>query len=234
MPPEEKNRTAIPPKTLHNLARARTFAPDGTPLHPRRVGAGDSLPVLEAFQEFITLERERARSRLRITLLCLGLILLVVLAGSALVGAIVFRHIGSLQKGLQQVEAGTAQSVAETRNNLSEVASQSLALRTAIEQQTATLRDVRSEFNARNNAQQDDLTAIKTQLCAVVAENLLLKKDLTKIQNSAAQPAPVEDVSSILQKIDGLPARSNAPETLELQIRPSATGPSIAWKIPLP
>jgi len=247
----------LPPKIVrrHEGSRLPTQDPGngavGMPLAGGLAKNGESLPVLEAFQNF--LDQERQKTRKRIMAVSIVFLILIAVAGGAAVAAGLLLA-GQMKKDVQgmqdQVTAvrTEAQKVqADMQNALVAFTAKTDELR---EEMTKAQTSEDSELTAKLSAYSDELAKLSATLQAVEEENSLLKGDVVSLKTGF--PAFSNDIRRVIQ--DLLQARQHvapiavpvaavakpankAPavcQDLDLAITPANTGRTVPWCIPIP
>lgn len=134
-------------------------------------GGPGSLPVLEAFQEFLDEERKVMRRRFNAMAFFLCLVLACVAAGSIALGFQKFRRITGRIDGLDgrlaTSESEGEQMAVATRTILSEVSETTRGLRNDLTRETSALADIKSDVVAKlqdYNGEMDKVRAMLTDV----------------------------------------------------------------------
>jgi len=191
-------------------------------------GRPGTLPVLEAFQEFLDAERERVRERMRILTAFVSLILLCVVGGSILVGSFFFRKIKENMETFRT----------ESRTALTQLAVKTEKIRDEMEEEIRmeqeTMLKTRSDIKKHANNYDNELEALKEVFSTLEHENKSLKKDISAMRSE--WPALSRSVEALLSEIERLHALN--PEypvdTFMMPIiRPGKTRATM-WRLPIP
>ena len=133
----------MPPQVLKQQVRSLAASQD---LNSLRDGAalqafGNRLPVLQAFQEFLDIERRKARRRLAATALgFLGILLAVLIAG----GTFFYRFVGRVDRDVRQLE----QALAAARDETGALRGDSAAMQRALDEARTALAAVQQQLAA--------------------------------------------------------------------------------------
>lgn len=150
----------LPPQVLKKQVRDLAASQD---LQSLRDGAaletfGPRMPVLQAFQEFLELERRRARQRLVVVASGFLAILLLVIAGGSLLA---WRFAGQVRNDVKTLE----KALAAAREENSSMRGQTAAMQLAIEDAQKALGAMRSRLDeAGKPAPAPDLSRLATAL----------------------------------------------------------------------
>ena len=212
VPPEPSPGPSLPPQGEALLPRAARAAPPGP--RPKagevttREGPG-SLPVLEAFQEFLEQERRVVRRRLHVLTVTYVLILAALVAGGLLLGMRVLRSINarvdSVRNDIAAAKTDTSRAGQEARAALDRVSAADGALRSAAAADREHARRFRSQVvNVLTN-----YTAEVDRLRELVA---MLKQEGAALKGAVpgAGRGPASSSASRVRQSAG-PARSSQP-----------------------
>jgi flagellar basal body-associated protein FliL len=248
----------LPPKTLktqlvrldHNLKQIERSQFAGIQRAP------GSLPVLEAFQEFLDNERKKAKRRLIAISLFFTLILL--LAGGAGV-AVVTIQMNRMSVGYDTV-AAQADSLKSSLESTRELTHTSLTtLESRIDADSIRLSERHDELLTAHKGVETQIgteiarvTEMETLLERLATENTALKTDLDRVMKDwPAMTRQVQEISSLqmgkqpprkpvlaaaelltpVKRSNGTPPVD--PDTLALTIVPPGETAGIRWRLPL-
>ena len=204
--------------------------------------SAESLPVLNAFREFLEAERRRARRQV----MAWGVVILLFVVGALAGGYVVARRFmdrvhTDLALAREQNEKVRTEAVAKIEN----VAQMAGQLNAGIAEQRKVVEQGQHELKTRITTQSDDLKFLRESLQSLEVENALLQSTVQGLrsrpasQPSAGAPAPAEedDETDVT-----LPA-TNAPALPPMRIRPPAKEsaplepaddtPGLRWRLPL-
>ncbi|MBN2301480.1 MAG: hypothetical protein JXN60_03080 [Lentisphaerae bacterium] len=241
----------LPPKSLAKIAKQHleAHAPsavDQSLFRDIQIGKG-SLPVLEAFQEFLDNERKRMRNRL----LCLaGFFLLLFIAMSAislLVGkALVDKarsDFSDFQADVKEIEQKTIGLNVETKKLISQLEKESQELRVNVDVSRTDLNNQLEKYNSQIELLDKMINDLKN-------ENETLRKELETTESQI--PEISENVRVAMEKIESIRAKSvQQPKRIEpekntttatttvkpsmmLSIVPMGHENAVSWRLPLP
>jgi hypothetical protein len=218
-----------PPQSLRDAVRSRV---DEMPmLHPdrlpsRRPGGAlaprqESLPVLEAFQEFLDYERRRARRRLVAVMLAFTLILIGLLAGAVFFGIYAFtRFDGQLAAYAHDLEAQEHSA----RFGIEAVAEDARALRGGLIESRDTLDMMRGAMTSNATLYRAEIARLQERVALLDVRQAALQDDLeSRAAAGLPQPVPVPP---------GRPAAPPHGDTLDVTLE-LPDGSALPWQIPL-
>jgi hypothetical protein len=251
-------KTDLPPRILRRevqryaweLARRRVGRDSEGGVAPV-AGAEESLPVLEAFQEFLDTERRRSRNRV-IAVAGLSFLMVLLMGGGILVtGALMLRDLDagveSLRRRLELVGSAAADQLKDTERI-------TLALRKDVDGLLVTLSekakgpDVAAEWSVERAAFSNALTLVQSNLSELSGQNLALRTELDRFRSEvaavrAASDRPRAEVTASLPE----PVRSvlangadavRKPEVtrphLVISVLPAGEPAPVKWRLPIP
>ncbi|HMP77688.1 MAG TPA: hypothetical protein PKE12_15440 [Kiritimatiellia bacterium] len=198
----------MPPQVLKQQVRSLAASQD---MQSLRDGAalqafGNRLPVLQAFQEFLDIERRKARRRLAAT--ALGF--LAVLFGILVAGGVFFvQFAGRVDRDVRQLE----QALAAARDETGSLRGDAQAMQRALDSAQAALQALQQQFAA--------LPARGPSIdLAAVAATLDLLQSTQRLQ--AEQEALRERLAAVDAEVDAVAAREAEHAAQESQLRDSA------------
>ena len=234
----------IPPKIVKHQLASRA---------PAAAQASDteSLPVLEAFQSFLEVERKKTRKRI-IAVSVFFLLLIGVAVGGAVVAGLLLA--GQMKKGMKgmQDQVSAVRGESEKRQQdvqkaLSTFAAEAEKLRDEVTKGRASES---TELEARIGAYNEELAKLKTALDDLQKENSQLNGDLATLKTGF--PAFSNDIRRAMQDLlQSRPSQSSAAAPvasavkpakrpasvypdLIVAITPADTGNAVPWCIPIP
>jgi hypothetical protein len=243
--PEQPKAEDVPvaePVVVASAPTALPLTPVEKPrLAPKSVGLekkAESLPVLDAFQQFLDVERKRARSRM-VTLTLVLIVVFVAVAAISLTVALVytrqFRKDFTDMKGQVSEFQSVSEKVNEdTKNRLQNFDGQ-------IHDFANTATDVKTR------AEQHDLALSKLQDSVTILEtqNDMLRTDIVRLKNGfPAVSSSVEDLQKQVAKLSYKSIRQTTEEqklppqvssqALVMPIVPRGKTNAVPWRIPCP
>ncbi|MBN1558198.1 MAG: hypothetical protein JW951_08635 [Lentisphaerae bacterium] len=226
-----------PPKSLQDQVHTRVeeyaLAPRA-PLYLER--PGEPLPVLEAFQEFLELERQRTRRRFWALMAGFAAIVLLLGAGGIVGGYWLFHHVDD---SVAAIRADVSAGQEAARTALDTVASKAAALRRQLDAGRETLAGLRARLEQGEQDRAEDLDRLRELVTGLEVRNDVLETELAALKTAPAPPAarfPREPDLLPDRPLPALPgdtlAASNAPLAIRLPIPGRTAG--IPWRLPLP
>ena len=254
MPPEDEDGeesedpTDLPP-----------FHRDESAIEQRRpqdltVAEADSLPVLEAFQEFIEAERRRSRDRLIALSVFFTTLTVLVVVGGLVVAMIMvqplrdnFRLVATQLDSYRQ-EAIRAR--VQTESAVTRFAAETSELRRGVARtEVQTLAAARSQLADQARSYDTKLAGIRELVGAMEQENERLKRDIgsmkselpVMIARQAPEPAPAlkpqpAALTRARPQAPPVPVVSTppAPRSVALRIGPPGSDRPVTWRMPIP
>jgi septal ring factor EnvC (AmiA/AmiB activator) len=186
---------------------------------------GESLPVLEAFQKFLDVERRKTRRRI-MAVSIVFLVLIAAVGGAAvLVGLMLARQMKQDVKGMRDqvaaVRTETRKCQTDVQNALATFTAETDGLRTEITEAQASKV---SELMAKLSAYNDELEKLTATLQAIEEENRLLKGDVVNLKTGF--PAFSNDIRRVIQEL------SKGRSTAAPPVKPAAAAAKPAGKAP--
>ena len=193
--------------------------------HGRLARRQESLPVLEAFQEFLDFERRRTRWRFLTLMtvfaaLLLGLVLAGIFFGSVAVGRV--------KTSLAEFRSELDRERRTTQADLQNVALQTDDLQVELAGDRAALDDIRTTVVSSGTAFRNELTQLQGLVALLDVRNATLQTEVERlnligpIAGPIARPSPSQDTEGV-----------GATEALDITL-PLPTGETIPWRISLP
>jgi len=230
--PTESPDLKVPPKTVSVQLSRRQFGLAQTP---------ESLPVLEAFQQFLDAERRRARNRM-IGLTAFFLVLLVAVLGAAFyVGMFFFNQMGQDVSGVQadvQSLKNTADAVREDNEaRVAGLSGETRQLRERAEAGTEALSELRIRIETGRTQFDEKLSGVQDIVSMLEVENASLKEELHNLD--ARWQGFVATARSATRgqepHADVLAARDTTEDTsLVISLNVPGSTTSILWRMPIP
>jgi|GEM_PF-4700333 len=152
-----------------------------------------SLPVLEAFQEFIQAERRQNRHRMVVLSVFFLLVFIAALAMMLLLGAIHFNRVKADMKRMrdqvQALDRTHGQLQAETREMLARLTEKAGQIQSAMTNEQNDVAATREQLAGKINAIDEELLDLRTIITELETQNSALKTNLTHIQQQAEAAA---------------------------------------------
>jgi hypothetical protein len=212
---------------------------------------GESLPVLEAFQEFLEAERLRSRRRIIILSTAFSAVLLVVIVGGVFIGASMLRPIHdnyrNMQSDINAFDRATANSRKRIDGMLDRFGKQDRRLREELAKERQSSAETRQDLSQKSKQFENDVTRMQKLMGRLHAHNRELRKSIEE-QNERIPSLVAEAERSMREpdtaNVTDVAARPEAPygegsgqgrrETLTLSIMPKGYDQSVAWRVPIP
>lgn len=222
----------VPPKILgHELKDNELPAhATGTKTLRKRFSAGiertpASLPVLEAFQEFLDLERRRARNRMLVLAAFFVIVLLSVVASSLFISINFldqFReNFQSMHKNVNTFQEAFRKTKNDTDSILERLVGDTTKLRNHIALEQQTITKTRSKITS-------ELNKIVEVIAMLEKENSSLKKDLSRME------AKWLTLSESMETTDTLEPTATGHSSIVMSIVPHGGNTATEWHIPIP
>jgi hypothetical protein len=231
----------IPPKAVKN--QVMRLDPMGSPALRR---GKPSLPVLEAFQEFLEAERRRAHRRM-LAMAAFGLILFILLgAGGFFAGTVLFRQVAGdvrdVRTDLASVRGASRKIEAQTQLKLKEFSSRTGELQATLDAERRALVSVREELGSRLGQTDEDIDGMHTVIDTLRDENRRLRRELARVQDILPMlTADLETVRRVvkdgpvaLRKEESEEPAGPIPTMVSMSITPSGAERPVAWRLPIP
>jgi len=196
--------------------------------------AGEDLPVLRAFQEFLEAERKRSRDQMIMLSVLLLLVFIAVVVAGLVAGRTV---IASFRAEFRSAQTAAAQARTGIANQVSELARESGDLRSGIAAEREARDVVVDRFDREMDVRGRELKEVRETIDSLEIDNALLARGLRAIENlppARITPAPPPPSPSGPAPAS-VEAREAPAETgwLSLSV-PSPTGQPMTWRVPLP
>ena len=184
-----------------------------------------SLPVLEAFQEFIEMERRRARRRLLITA-TFFLILFFVLGGTVITAGILFYNsvaadMRDVRDELTVTDAQARDSEQRTQSTLERYASDALAWRGELANKTQRFLRNYSGLSDQIAKTGEDVRGLREALDELREENTAMRLQLAQQRGNPSRGQALSE-------------ESVPPVFLSVFIQPEGIDQPIPWRLPIP
>jgi chromosome segregation ATPase len=206
----------------------------------------DSLPVLEAFQEFLDAERKRTRTRMAVV----ALILLVVSIGTAAVSLIIVqehsKHLKLMQEQISQFQKESQDINAATKSSLAGFDEEASKLRKDIEVEKKVISEAAEEMKMRAEGQDTTFAKIRETISALEAQNDSIRSDLatihggwptlsTSVESLQKEMAKMRSKNSRETVAQASPRQAHKMETrITMPLVPRGSTNTVTWQIPLP
>ena len=185
----------------------------------------DSLPVLQAFQDFLDVERARTRNKL-LALGALFLLLILTVAGLSAFFVQFYYHrasrdITDVRQDLVSARGESRAANAELFGALASYSQQTHRVGQDIADKLSSLQELRTSFEARTNVYEQDLENVRHSVSALAQDNANLRKTIDDLLATWRSPAPPA-------------AKAPARKTLLIPITPPAGQEAVLFRVPLP
>ncbi len=196
----------------------------------------ESLPVLEAFQEFLDQERRRARKTLfSVSLFFLLLMLGIIGAGGGFAYIFMQRvenNVGSMKSNLSELDEAWRQDRQGIESSVAKALADTSKLEQNFEKEQDTLKQLENALNARSEG-------TDSQMKKLVQALLALNKKNKSLQNALADVRRKIDISSTTEKSAGQAGSIGArptrqPKCVEVPIALNGSLQIMKWRIPIP
>jgi len=200
------------------LSLARHYG--GSPARRRQ-----SLPVLEAFQEFLDMERQRARRRL-LMMTSFFIVLFVILGGATVVGGLLFYgamadDLRNVRRDVASAEAKTIEMDQQTQTALNRFESDAVSWRDDVLQKT-------QQFLSKQ-------TGLSEQIGKTGAEIRELREALEELrQENAAMQQRLAGHSEVQPPVTGMVEEPEPPVFLSVFIQPQGVEQPVPWRLAVP
>lgn len=239
----------VPPKVLSEQARQHALMPlrdNGRSVPSRRdprdlLPASDrgSLPVLEAFQEFLDNERRGTQRRIRMMAAVFGALL------AAMGGVILFvslAHFGRMRNALQRVHADVSayrdaalRAENTAAQGFADAAQAARTLESRLAAGTQILDRTQLRLQALDGRVDDGLTNLHSLLTSLRAENASLRDALQTVETRL--PLIYRDLDlALARRVEEQKTAEprSRPAILAISIRPPDAASELEWRIPIP
>jgi hypothetical protein len=252
----------LPPKSIRKQLRDRGESSDeklpaatrpGTRVVRRGAGAlragTDNLPVLEAFQQFLDVERRRTRNRILMLSALFFIVLLLVAGAFVFVGLTVLQQMSGemtrLESELTQVHADARLAQEETGRRVTQLADEERALRRDVDSQAAALDTTRQDVQSLTERYASGIQDIQTVLGMLDLENAMLRETIetmntqwsslsgrvARISMPVDSPPPDRE-ADVASRPDTAPAPP--PASIPMLLMPPGAERAVSWLVPIP
>ena len=212
------------------------------PVDRALVAKQESLPVLEAFHEFLENERRRTRARIIVISSVFVLILICVVGVGALVGLGLYRQMkadySDIQGELARVRLEAESSKKEAASLLERIGSESGELRNALDRDRQAMLASSSALASRIENYDDELDSLKELVSMLETENTFLHDDRRPPAEGAAQEGagPAVALTSSPGETGSADegAAAPGPRTLVMSVAPQGLNRTVPWRLPIP
>jgi methyl-accepting chemotaxis protein len=205
-------------------------SPDPTPAKPQ-----ETLPVLQAFQQFLDVERRRTKTRM-VTLTLVFIAVFVVVAAMSLAVALTytrqFRKDFLDMKDQVAVVQQDAQKVnSDTRTALQNFETEASKLQGDIQNISQSTTDIKSQTESYDGA----LTKLRDAVNSLATQNDSLRTDIARLKLASPNEPPALQYQSIQNASQQQLTQSDkGPSTIVVPIMPRGKTNAVAWRVPLP
>lgn len=249
---ENATDPAVPPKVLRNEVMRRDPLA-GRPAALQRRGPMDlskspvSLPILEAFQDFLEAERTRTRNRILAMTLFFATVLLAVIGAGVLVGVYFHGRIkddmAAVQRNVKTLEQLALEEARQTVLSIAAVAAETDRIGTSMTLERETIARIESQLESQTEHDDKVIDGVLNALSALELENVALRKELRSVldewgsvTNQYALVTTMEPLYS-LENFAAAEVRTfPMPDysTLVMSITPPGQSEGVAWRLPIP
>jgi len=215
-----------------------SLAPDKSPVKPQPSAPEkpqESLPVLQAFQQFLDVERKRTRTRM-ITLTLVFIAVFVVIAAISLTVALTYTR--QLRKDFLDMkdQVAVTQQDAQKVNNDTRTALQTFETEASkLRGDVLSVSDSTAAIKSRTESYDAALGKLSETVNSLVIQNDALRSDMARFKSpQQTEPEPLR-YQSIRESKQPQPAETDrSPSTIVMPIVPRGMTNAVAWRIPLP
>lgn len=177
----------------------------------------ESLPVLEAFQEFLDSERKKMRKKM-IGLSIFFTLMIIIISGVALLTGYMLlnpmkKNVSEMQAALDQIEASSASSQKNTELTIS-------SFREILEKEKKVLTDTKADLETQVGSYDDGMEKMKEMVTTLQNENTDLKKDMGLIQSDL--PSLSANLSAIMKELANIRSHTSQNEN-KVPLPPTTT-----------
>jgi hypothetical protein len=243
----EQDPSAIPPQEW-NTPEHRDDGPEGgthalahRAEHAIESADAESLPVLEAFQEFLETERQRSRRRIAI-LSSVFAVILCALAGWGIWFARsslrpVRHDFMVMQADLESYQRKSARDARHIDNLLDRLGHQDRELRETVSQERQALAETRVNLEQETQGLRNDVDSMRGIIRDLQQENARLRQNLSGVESRV--PALISQVQETLKRVETATPLAPLPEPasrgpLVLAVTPRGSERTVTWRLPLP
>ena len=223
-------------------AQAERDIPNPTPVnkpvvHPNSdlANTQESLPVLQAFQQFLDVERKRTRSRM-ITLTLVFIVVFILVAAISLTVALTYtrqftKDFHDMKDQVAVVQQDAQKVNSDTRTALTNFETEASKLQSDMLNISQSTTDIKAQTESYDSA----LTKLREMVNSLAAQNDSLRTDVARLKNASPnQPQPLYYQSIRETTRQQLAQPDNNSSTLVMPIVPRGKTNAVAWRIPLP
>ncbi len=217
MPVDDKppRRAAAPPVLRRDAGGLPSLADDPAL-------SAESLPVLNAFRQFVEAERRRARTRMVWMGVGFALLLAGVLAGAWLG---LRRYQAAMRGEISLVRGETAQRIEQAETALRQVTEAAEGMNHKLD---GALSSTRADIESQINEKDTELKELREALVALQIEQALLQGAVSAMPREEAGTFPAPETPREDAPDETLPLRE-----LPLVIRPGGAGRPVQFRLPL-
>jgi hypothetical protein len=214
----------------------------------------DTMPVLQAFQEFLETERKHARRQIMAVTIFFLMLFIIIAGAGTFFGVVYVGKMNSQMTTLHRDLATTKRSLKqETSDMLLGLKARTDALTAKIVDGDTLIKEATSEISSTvSNSlamRLGELAQIRSALSELREENMDLRLDLARIRTESSPPTPVATVTvsepalpleqpatvNVVPPIKTPKVRATEPRLapLELAILAPGSSETIKWRIPI-
>jgi len=208
--------------------------------------APGSLPVLEAFQDFLETERQKARRRLFSLVAVFTVILLAIVATGILFGFYsqgrISSALASMRRDVTVMKHHAKNQTDGTLRSLVAVQSNNDRLARDIARERDAIKDIRARIDDQGQVSLEDIVGVRTSLAQLQQENDALRRSLDSVfadwssvtgMLTRASIAPYNE--PVGPRRDLLPTYPSLPHTtIAMTIVRAGEVDPVAWRLPIP
>lgn len=198
----------------------------------------ESLPVLEAFQQFLEAERHRTRNRMLMLTGFFVVLLLLILGGTLFTGMLLFqrvdRDVSAVREDLRDVRTQNHQAQGRSREAVADLARQADRLKASLVDERTRIADVSSRFDQREAVLQETLAEMREVLDMLQVENSSLKQDLGELEGKWSRLAAAELSAPQQPATATTQVARTAGKSFLLSLNVPGTTNPVTWHLPIP
>ncbi len=195
----------------------------------------ESLPVLEAFQEFLDYERRRTRKNLLAVSLFFLLLILVILGAGGGIAYMFMRkmedNVGSVESGLTELDESWQQDRQQIESSVAKALADAGRLKQNLEKERNTLQELENALASRSEGTDVQIRKLVQALLALNKKNNALRSDLANVRQKLEAASTTEE-SAI--KTEPVATAQAPPGFLEAPIAVKNSRQIMTWRIPIP
>ena len=204
----------------------------------------DSLPILEAFQEFLEEERIKARRRMLALSIFFLSVLACVVVGGLLVGAAFFNRV---RRDFRVVEEkltdGTRDAWRKTEFALTRLTDETDQLRSSMSEGQKLMSAAQTNFDWRVSQYDRELGSLREVVRMLETESAVLREGLGAVQSSLrpGSPTRAEAMETLTRlrgeepaRTAGKPRPSSRTRTLLVPVRRPGSDRPVTFRLPIP